>query len=378
MGEVEGHVFNVHNVDLSGRPPATGNSANKGTFQIRRVQLANGERRLVCPYCVMQFEVSDQLSLLKHAAEEHGQVCSSGDKDMSGQSDHLDLLYAAPSSSWYRRREEVLRRYRIVSLGSFCSMKMSLQKLGLGESHLPFDWIRTTSQGIRHFVSTGFQDFFTVATKCQAPGSNLTMFRSQFHSVWHDDLLTVEARLKLTRRIERFLAIKDDPRDLIFVRSCASSDEVGDMENLQNCLVARFGRKPDGTSRRVLLGLVVDGQDHDVAAIVNAQQPTLMLATKQLTQSAAAAGPCYCEEVTAFLNWALSLPVAKTEGAAQEVTKAGEAQQQQQQQQQQQRLAGDSPAEQQQQQQQECKAPASASTATPTTTTTATTATVAT
>ena len=64
--------------------------------------------------------------------------------------------------------------------------KLSIQRLGLGTAHLPFDWtldlaleskkcfrfcwqrprIRSTQVGVERFLKTGFSDFF-----CVAPGS---------------------------------------------------------------------------------------------------------------------------------------------------------------------------------------------------------------
>mmetsp|Transcript_20864 Transcript_20864/g.52210 ORF Transcript_20864/g.52210 Transcript_20864/m.52210 type:complete len:459 (+) Transcript_20864:62-1438(+) len=304
LGSVSAHVQGAHGVSLeaSGKP-----AIDKSRFSIQRVRLPDGDYRLICPHCIQQFSVQDTEGLLRHAAEEHGTLCSSSAcSEFRGQSEHLDLLYGAPSETWYPKRQEALQRLRIVSLGSFCSMKISIQKVGLAESHLPFDWIRSSSKGVRHFVRSDFEGFFSVASKYAVPTSNLTMYRSKHHSFWHDDIAKPEARNKLQRRIERFTALCDDPRDLLFLRSCASTDELPEVELLHAALAARFASQPGEPPRRVLLGIVIDGQDASEGPFLNETAPCIALFTQAYHQEATVAGPVYCAAVQAFVSWALS------------------------------------------------------------------------
>lgn len=229
--------------------------------QVQRLRLPNGELRLVCPICREQF--SKDTTLLEHVARTHGaawQTPGDGDKGRvpAGESDHLDMLHQACSEAWLPRREEVLDNFHVVSLGSFCGVKFSIQRLGLGEAHLPFDWVRTTSAGICHFVRAGFDGFFEYASQIDVPGTRMRVFRSQMHSFWHDHVDRPEARAKLQRRIDRFLALRDDPKSLLFVRSVTSTDELCSVEAMYAALVERFGESNPG--RRVLLAVVVDGQ----------------------------------------------------------------------------------------------------------------------
>jgi len=256
----------------------------------------------------MQFAVDEEALMMEHLASEHGTVCvlAAAGGNLGGHSDHLDLLYMAANESWHPRREQVLARMRVVSLGSFCSMKSSIQKLGLGDLHMPFDWIRSSSEGVRHFVQSDFQGFFSVANKCELPG--MTVYRSQHHSFWHDDVTQREIREKMQRRIDRFLALRDDPRDLLFLRSCASSGELLEAEALHAALEARFGSKNGQPRRRILLGLILDDQDAALEGpFFNEDLPGIVLTTQKFGGDKSA-GPVYCAAAAAIISAALSKP----------------------------------------------------------------------
>eukprot|EP00418_Pyrodinium_bahamense_P048063 CAMPEP_0179171576 /NCGR_PEP_ID=MMETSP0796-20121207/84583_1 /TAXON_ID=73915 /ORGANISM="Pyrodinium bahamense, Strain pbaha01" /LENGTH=419 /DNA_ID=CAMNT_0020874655 /DNA_START=73 /DNA_END=1330 /DNA_ORIENTATION=+ len=265
------HIEEVHGVCLDPFGHGKRKDMGNGGFTLRSVYLPSGEERLICPACIMQFHPSEKKELFDHMAREHGESCASPEDVSSRHSEDLDLLWQAPSVTWFPQRDEALRRLRIVSLGSFCGMKVSLQRLGLGEAHLPFDWIRSRSAGLQLFLRNDFAGFFSVASQCDVPGTNLKMFRSMVHSFWHDDIKDPEIRKKLQRRIDRFRALRDDPSDLLFVRSCASTDELREVEGLHDALQQRFGT----SSRRVLLAVVVDGQRDLEGPILHAQTPSI-------------------------------------------------------------------------------------------------------
>lgn len=272
--------------DLEGNVATGGGDSGAPLVQVTRLRLPNGEFRLVCPICERHFEDGDVAGLLQHVAAEHGHAWSSGDGEVQGESDRLDWLHQARHDLWYPRRDELLRRLHVVSLGSFCGVKFSIQRLGLGQAHLPFDWIRTTSAGIVHFLRTDFQDFYSVATQRQVRSAGMKMYRSERHSFWHDDIARPEAREKLQRRIQRFSSLRDDRNDLLFLRSCATTDELAGVEELHATLVERFGAGvgDDGTKdhdgprcRRVLLAVLVTGQEDFQGPIMHDGLPGVVL-----------------------------------------------------------------------------------------------------
>merc|ERR1712070_902629 len=92
--------------------------------------------------------------------------------------------------------EEVNRCVQVVSLGSYCGVKMSLMRLGLGEAHMPLDWMHCSVEGILEWMKTDFAAFctFTGKLEVQLDGADFTVYRSRVHSMWHDDIEDFETR----------------------------------------------------------------------------------------------------------------------------------------------------------------------------------------
>ncbi|CAE8656172.1 unnamed protein product, partial [Polarella glacialis] len=111
--------------------------------------------------------------------------------------------------SWDLSLEAAKSSVRVVSLGCFCGVKFSIQRLGLDTQHLPFDWVRSRIGSLVHFLRTDFEGFFdTLSAPVDVPGTGGKMaFRSPGHSFWHDDVRELEVREKLGRRIARLKAL---------------------------------------------------------------------------------------------------------------------------------------------------------------------------
>jgi len=93
---------------------------------------------------------------------------------------------------------------------------------------------------------------------------------------------------------------------LLFLRSCASTGELPEVEALHAALAARFASPPGKPPRRVLLGIVIDGQDASEGPFLNETTPCIALCTQEYHQGTAVAGPVYCAAVQALVSWALS------------------------------------------------------------------------
>jgi len=163
-----------------------------------------------------------------------------------------------------RPAEEVANLVQVVSLGNSCATKLSIRRLGLDEATLPCDWIRSSMDGLLHWLKHDFADFLKAEQRYDLTMSDcsMTVFRSQTHSFWHDDISDASTREKLTRRVDRFLNLgtdskcPDKPRALLFVRSVANSTELSQAEVLLELLKERFGSQ----GRTVSLLIVMDAQ----------------------------------------------------------------------------------------------------------------------
>lgn len=243
----------------------------EATQKVTRLKLPDGSVLLVCPVCQGRFP-QDEALFLEHLASVHGRALAAPGRSFGGESEQLDLLHHRAVEGHYQRRAEA-QRLQLVSLGSFCGMKFSIQRLGLGDAHLPFDWIRTTSLGLEGFLLNGFKEFF-VGKRYDL--KEMTVHRAEQHSFWHDDISKAEVREKLMRRVSRFTQLAEkataEARDLLFIRSCTCTEELRRAEALYAALHGRFSLGP---GRRLLLAIVVDGQGQHEGPIHHARLPGL-------------------------------------------------------------------------------------------------------
>jgi len=301
LSAVSHHMLEGHGVQLESGIACDPCSA--GEVSKRHVRIPNGEERVVCPLCIQQFQPDDSEGLYAHLAQEHGRLITSSrvnDVQFQGQSEHLDLLYANPSKHWFPRRDDVAERLHVVSLGCYCGIKTSLQHMGLGHAHLPFDWMRTTSAGVAHFVRNQFQGYFTCKSECDVPDSALKMQRSEQHSFWHDDIFQKPQRDKLQRRIDRFHGLSESSKDLLFLRSCCTTEELSDAENLYMALQECFS----GSSHRVLLAVLVDGQPAFQGPILHTELPGLIF--YQIGPHGENQKQAYCEAIASAVTLTLA------------------------------------------------------------------------
>jgi len=134
---------------------------------------------------------------------------------------------------------------RFVSLGAYCGVRKSLQKIGRDAEALPFDWMRTRTEGILRYLRDDFAGFFEYDTRLPVPGAvPLTMYRDYYHSFWHDSPEDPKDQDKYRRRMERFKKLgqlKKGGQGLIFVRSTAHSAEATKTDELLQELITTFG-----------------------------------------------------------------------------------------------------------------------------------------
>eukprot|EP00927_Polykrikos_kofoidii_P000755 TRINITY_DN1028_c0_g1_i1.p1 TRINITY_DN1028_c0_g1~~TRINITY_DN1028_c0_g1_i1.p1 ORF type:complete len:508 (+),score=64.60 TRINITY_DN1028_c0_g1_i1:108-1526(+) len=184
---------------------------------------------------------------------------------------------------------------RLVSLGCMCSPKLSFQRLGRGAETLPFDWMRTSLEGILHFMRSDFDGFFDYATVKPGCG-NMTMYRSQFHSFWHDNPDDPNMREKYARRIDRFKKIDASSQPVLFVRAVASTDELADAEEFVQELHGRFGEL-------AYLLLIIDFQyKQQGLALVNSVRGNLLLYHHRAEDREPAVAP-YMKPIEEALLW---------------------------------------------------------------------------
>jgi uncharacterized C2H2 Zn-finger protein len=266
----------------------------------------DGHCYYVCEFCETHF--SSAVLCTRHVASQHGEVwtLTGNDKD-TNSSTILDYLHQDryDASVTFPRKQDMHNRMQVVSLGYFCGVKFSMQRMGLGASHMPFDWIRSSIQGVKHFVQHGFDDFFSVTSQRKIEGEEIHLYRSSRHCFFHDDITQPEVQEKLQRRTTRFLSVSEDTKDILFVRSCASTSDLLCVDELYAELLRKFG----ASGQRVLLLVIIDGHDVQLGPIVHDTNPSIIFYLQPFDPKAMNPdGGTYCHAIACAANLALDVP----------------------------------------------------------------------
>jgi len=176
-----------------------------------------------------------------------------------------------------------------ISLGCWCGIAACLNALKLRDAAFPFDWNRTTMQGIIHFLDTSFVDFLQFSTVKAFPESKNSggkMFSGVHHSVWHEDCSTAEHTEKYHRRISRLL--QNTATKLLFIRCLNANTEVIEGEHLLSVLRCLYPQS------EVCLLLIVDCQPAAKSFVVEGTNDQLLVYCIELSKlgTVAYAGGC--------------------------------------------------------------------------------------
>eukprot|EP00971_Amphidinium_carterae_P201949 4007157-Amphidinium_carterae.1 len=57
----------------------------------------------------------------------------------------------------------------VISLGNYCAISVSIALLGLRRHAGPFDWVRSSNDGILQLLDGSFADFYCYKTKSHGP-----------------------------------------------------------------------------------------------------------------------------------------------------------------------------------------------------------------
>jgi len=144
-----------------------------------------------------------------------------------------------------------------VSLGCFCAVSNAMNLLGVKRNSYPFDWVRSSLEGIVHCLDMEFEDFLTYSTY-NLSGNYVVFGGTRWGgSFWHHNVETPLTRQDMVRRVDRFygrgsVAAKA-PR--VFARVANSSREILAAGRLREALQQAL---PEA---EVYLLLIVDMQE---------------------------------------------------------------------------------------------------------------------
>lgn len=128
-----------------------------------------------------------------------------------------------------------------ISLGCFCAVSHCLQLLGLKKNSYPFDWVRSSAEGIMHCLDMQFEDFLTYSTY-EIKGQYVVFGGTRWGgSFWHHNLEVPLTKTDMERRVSRFFGASGASnvpaqKSRFFVRVVNSSREVTAAPRLREAL----------------------------------------------------------------------------------------------------------------------------------------------
>ena len=131
---------------------------------------------------------------------------------------------------------------KFYSLGGWCGTTIGLRNKNLYGEALPFDYIRSSFEGIINAIDNDFDNFFPNKLEPEITKNGKEIwFRGKYFSFCHHDLRNTKVVDTFNRRIKRFYSFLNTNKDkVVFVRTVVSYDYneelnlVDDFENLIN------------------------------------------------------------------------------------------------------------------------------------------------
>jgi hypothetical protein len=159
-----------------------------------------------------------------------------------------------------------------ISLGCCCAVSNSLQFLGLKRNSYPFDWVRSSLDGIMHCLDVEFEDFLTYSTYSVTDQYVIFGGTRWGGSFWHHNLEVPLTKQDMTRRVARFYGRENVPTSApkLFVRGVNSTREINAALRFKQCLHNAL------PGQDVLLLLIVDLQAEESAMVLSTAHGVLV------------------------------------------------------------------------------------------------------
>lgn len=193
------------------------------------------------------------------------QVAARWDAHLDNPNTQADPKLHAESQSACRGRHGICSKEELkfteqvefISLGCYCAPSYALQLLGLKRYSYPFDWVRSSVEGVLHCLDVQFQDFLTYSTTWTQDQYMVFGGTRWGGSFWHHNLEAPVTREDMIRRVRRLYGQGEVPADRprLFVRSVNSTRELEKAFRLREALKKLV---PDAS--QVMLLLIVDLQ----------------------------------------------------------------------------------------------------------------------
>lgn len=91
-----------------------------------------------------------------------------------------------------------------ISLGGWCGNKIGLKQIGYEEATLPFDYVRSSIEGIIDCIENDFINYFPKNIERDMRFPDNMAFLGEYIGFYHEDLREEEIIVSFKRKINRF------------------------------------------------------------------------------------------------------------------------------------------------------------------------------
>lgn len=131
-----------------------------------------------------------------------------------------------------------------ISLGGWCGTKVALSQANLSnEATLPFDYVRSSFEGIIDCIENDFKNYFPKQIKIDPRFSEYKPFLGKYIGFYHNNLYDPEVRQSFLRKIERFNEKLLSAKKIAFFRTIVTNDyhdEILQVERLQKAIEKKY------------------------------------------------------------------------------------------------------------------------------------------
>ena len=124
----------------------------------------------------------------------------------------------------------------VISLGGMCNIAYSCRSFSKTQDAFPFDFIRTTFEGVCFFISNDFKDFTNFEYK-RIPFQDTMIYFDDKHAFVHHDITKKDQQDAFRRRCDRFIKICESEDYVTFAR-IITAENVWD----ELCLIDTFNK----------------------------------------------------------------------------------------------------------------------------------------
>jgi len=124
--------------------------------------------------------------------------------------------------------------FKPISLGGWCGPTGAIRATSFDLRAYPFDYIRSTFEGVCKCLKYDFKDFFPEKPWVSESIRGLNVYRGRHTSFWYHDIIKPETIDAFKRRIKRFTSLlRKTKKTIVFIRVVVDTDPLKEFSQIE-------------------------------------------------------------------------------------------------------------------------------------------------